>query len=234
MMARDRIIDISVAISPSLPVWPGDPQITIELSSSIEQGAPANVSRLHIGTHTGTHLDAPWHFIPSGDREDQLPLDALIGPCWVCDLTHLDHQIEAADRDAASVRDGTRRLLLKTRNSDLWTAHPDTFDQDFIALMPGAARYVVEHGIRLVGIDYPSIEPFDSQNGETHHVLLGAGVIPVETLDPRGALDGAYTVLCLPLKIAGADGAPCRAVLLSPETTAWRGALNVECRDADP
>ncbi len=214
MTAGDRIIDISVAISPSLPVWPGDPRISIGLASSLERGDPANVSRLEIGTHTGTHLDAPWHFIPSGVREDQLPLDILIGPCWVADLTALDRQIEAADLAAADIPPGTRRLLLKTRNSDLWNTHPDTFVSEFIAVTPNAARWIVEHDIRLVGIDYLSIEPFDSPNAETHHILLGAGVIPVETLDLRGVAAGPYTLLCLPLKIAGADGAPCRAVLL--------------------
>jgi arylformamidase len=214
MTARDRIIDISVAISPSLPVWPGDPRITIDLASSLERGDPANVSRLEIGTHTGTHLDAPWHFIPSGIREDQLPLDVLIGPCWVADLTALDRQIEATDLDAADIPLGTRRLLLKTRNSKLWTTHPDTFVSEFIAVTPNAASWIVEHEIRLVGIDYLSIEPFDSPNAETHHILLGAGVIPVETLDLRDVNAGPYTLLCLPLKIAGADGAPCRAVLL--------------------
>lgn len=209
-------IDISVTISPSLPVWPGDPRISITLSSSLERGDLANVSRLDIGTHTGTHLDAPWHFIPTGAREDQLPLDVLIGHCWVSDLTQLDRQIEAADLDAAGVPEGTERLLLKTRNSELWTTHPDTFVREYIALNPSAARWVVEHGIRLVGIDYLSIEPFDSTSGETHHILLGAGVIPVETLDLRQVSQGTYTLFCLPLKIAGADGAPCRAVLMQP------------------
>lgn len=216
MTARDRIIDISVAISPSLPVWPGDPRIAIELVSSLDHGDPANVSRLDIGTHSGTHLDAPWHFIPSGIREDQLPLDILIGACWVADLTALDRHIEARDLEAAQIPEGTRRLLLKTRNSDLWTTHPSTFVREFIAVTPDAARWIVERGIRLVGIDYLSIEPFDSPKAETHHILLGAGVIPVETLDLREVTAGPYTLLCLPLKIAGADGAPCRAVLMPP------------------
>lgn len=214
MPVRDQIIDISVAISPSLPVWPGDPPITIELASSLERGDPANVSRLEIGTHTGTHLDAPWHFIPSGAHVDQLSLDVLIGPCWVSDLTTLARHIEASDLEAAEIPGGTRRLLLKTRNSGFWTAHPETFVPEYIALTPDAARWIVEHDIRVVGIDYLSIEPFDSPNAETHYILLGAGVIPVETLDLRGVTEGAYTLLCLPLKIAGADGAPCRAVLM--------------------
>lgn len=214
MTARDQIIDISVAISPSLPVWPGDPHVSIELASSLERGDPANVSRLDIGTHTGTHLDAPWHFIPSGIREDQLPLDVLIGPCWVADLTGLDRHIEASDLELAGIPEGTSRLLLKTRNSELWTTHPETFVPEFVAVSPDAARWIVEYGIQLVGIDYLSIEPFDSPNAETHHILLGAGVIPVETLDLRVVTVGPYTLVCLPLKIAGADGAPCRAVLM--------------------
>lgn len=214
MAARDRIIDISVAISASLPVWPGDPRITIELASSLERGDPANVSRLEIGTHTGTHLDAPWHFLPSGIHVDQLSLEVLIGPCWVADLTGLDRHIEATDLESAEIPEGTRRLLLKTRNSALWSTQPETFDPEFISVTPSAAYWIVEHDIRLVGIDYLSIEPFDSPKAETHHILLRAAVIPVETLDLREATSGPYTLVCLPLKIAGADGAPCRAVLI--------------------
>ncbi len=218
MTARDQIIDISVAVSPSLPVWPGDPHVSIELVSSLERGNSANVSRLDIGAHTGTHLDAPWHFIPFGTRVDQLSLDALIGPCWVADFAALDRHIDATDLESARIPEGTRRLLLKTRNSSLWSTRPETFDPEFIAVTPGAARWIVEHDIRLVGIDYLSIEPFDSPNAETHHILLSSGVIPVETLDLRQVTAGAYTLICLPLKIAGADGAPCRAVLIPAMT----------------
>ncbi len=139
----------------------------------------------------------------------------LIGQCWVADLSRLDRNIETQDLEAAEIPAGTRRLLLKTRNSDLWTTHPHSFVRDFVAATPNAAHWIVERGIKLVGLDYLSIEPFDSPKAEAHDIFLRAGVVPVETLDLRQASEGAYILLCLPIKVADADGAPCRAVLAS-------------------
>lgn len=212
MPSASGFIDITVALEPDLPVWPGDPAIGLEPALRVAAGDPVNVTRLALGTHSGTHLDAPYHFLDDGARVDTLPLEPMIGPCWVCDLAHLAGHIDARDLDAAAIPLGTRRLLIKTRNSRLWDQRPHTFAEDFIGLTPAAARWVVNAGIGLVGIDYFSVEPFGG-DGETHRVLLGAGVIAVEALDLRAVGPGGYTLICLPLKVAGGDGAPCRAVL---------------------
>ncbi|MDI3339091.1 MAG: cyclase family protein [Sphaerobacter sp.] len=212
MPSAHGFLDITLALGPHLPVWPGDPTIRLDPAARIAAGDGVNVSRLQLGTHAGTHLDPPFHVRDDGARVDELPLDALIGPCWVCDLTPLTAHIDAGDLRRAGIPAGTQRLLLKTRNSRLWSTQPHAFTDDFVALTPAAARWVVDAGIRLIGIDYLSIEPFDG-DGETHRILLSAGVIAVEGLDLGRVSPGAYTLLCLPLKIAGGDGAPCRAVL---------------------
>lgn len=214
MRAPGRIIDISVAISPDLPVWSGDPPVRMEATSRVSLGDGANVSRLEIGTHTGTHVDPPYHFLADGATVDRLSLVSLVGPCWVCDLTAIDRNITGADLDRAGVPEGTSRLLLRTRNSARWSAEPSPFVEDFLALEADAARWVVDRGIALIGIDYLSIEPF-AGSGDTHAILLGAGVIPVEGLNLSGVDAGPYTLVCLPLLIAGGDGAPCRAILIS-------------------
>lgn len=208
-----ELIDISVALSADLPIWPGDPPIRLEPAQSISAGDEVNVSKLSLSTHTGTHVDPPLHVQRDGASVDELPLDALIGPCWVCDLTSIDRPVNASDLAAAGIPSGAKRLLLKTRNSRLWDVQPTPFVEDFVALTPDAARWIVDRRIRLVGIDYLSIEPFSGFDGETHRILLGAGVIALEGLDLRSVAPGGYTLLCLPLKIAGGDGAPCRALL---------------------
>lgn len=213
MSLSGRIIDVSVPISPALPVWPGDPPVRLEATSRVVLGDSSNVSRLEVGTHAGTHVDPPYHFLADGGTVDHLSLEALVGPCWVCDLTGLDRNVTAADLETAGIPDTTRRLLLKTRNSGLWSAYPTEFVEEFLALEPDAARWVVERGIAVVGIDYLSIEPFNG-SGDTHHILLGAGVIPIEGLNLTGVAAGPYTLVCLPLLVSGGDGAPCRTVLV--------------------
>ena len=210
----NALIDISVPITPELPVWPGDPEPRLELVSAIERGDEYNVSRLTLSTHTGTHIDAPWHALAGGERIIRINLSDLVGPCHICDLSRLERHIEARDLEDASIPAGTDRLLLRTRNSALWERHDHAFDPHFIALAPSAAEWVIARGIRLIGIDYLSIEPFDG-DGTVHRLLLRAGVIPLETLDLRAAGAGPYTLLCLPLDLPLADGAPCRAVLAS-------------------
>lgn len=208
-------IDISVALSPELPVWPGDPPIQVEPAARISEGASANVSRLALGTHTGTHLDPPYHFINDGARVDALPFEPMIGPCWLSDLTWVKNHITADDLERMYLRRGIKRLLLRTPNSQLWSRQPHEFDTGFIGLAPSAARWIVDRGIQLVGIDYFSVEPYGG-DGETHRILLGAGVVALEALDLRDVNIGAHTLICLPLKIAGGDGAPCRALLGPP------------------
>lgn len=215
MAPGGHYIDVTVPITNSLPVWPGDPPVRVRPAARIAAGDTVNTSRLELGNHTGTHVDAPLHYLPDGATLDAVPLDVLVGPSWLADLTHVDRHIEAGDLAAAAIPPGTRRLLLKTRNSQIWAAHPDEFLRDFVALTPDAAHWVVQAGIALVGIDYLSIEPFDG-SGDTHRILLRAGVVVLEGLDLRVPLPGAYCLACLPLKLASLDGAPCRAILGPP------------------
>jgi arylformamidase len=197
------IIDISVPIRPGMVTYPGDPAVVLERVASLAGGDVANISRLDLGVHTGTHVDAPLHFVEGGAAVDALELDVLVGPARVLDLT-------AAQRlDATAFEDVelSERILLKTRNSQLWER--ETFSDESIALTGDAAQDLVDAGVRLVGIDYLSIG-----DEEAHQVLLGAGVVPVEGLDLRGVEPGEYQLVCAPLKLVGSDGAPARAFLI--------------------
>jgi arylformamidase len=196
-----QVIDVSVPIRPGMPVWPGDPALEVGLAAAIADGAEANVTRLALGAHTGTHVDAPVHFLDGEAGVDALPLDALVGPCVVVEAEDVDGEVPAA-----AVPDA-ERVLFKTRNSELWER--DGFVDGSVCLSAGAAEEVVHRGIRLVGIDYLTIGGADA-----HRILLAAGVVPVEGLDLRRVEPGAYVVACLPLKLVGADGAPARTVLL--------------------
>lgn len=206
-----EIIDISVLIQPGMIVYPGDPDVYLERVKAIAEGASANVSRLDFGVHTGTHIDAPGHFIDGARGAETLALDALIGPAVVVDATNAKDHIDATALDALGVPTGTERVIFKTPNSSLWDR--EAFSTEFIALTGDAAEALVERGVRLVGIDYLSIGP--KGNGvATHVALLEAGVVILEGLDLRRVEPGAYELACLPLKIVGSDGAPCRAVLI--------------------
>lgn len=207
-----RFIDISVSLRPDLPVWPGDPAINLEPRSRIARSDPVNVTGIGIGTHTGTHIDAPWHFLDDGKALESIAIERLVGPCYVADLASVTDHITANDLDAAGIPDGTTRLLLTTTNSDLWRSSPSQFSESYIGIAPDGAHWLVDNGIDLVGIDYLSVEPFTA-DGETHRVILGAGLIILETVDLGEVDPGRYTLYCLPLKIDGYDGAPARALL---------------------
>ncbi|WP_432821608.1 cyclase family protein [Trichloromonas sp.] len=201
------IKDISVTLSKGLPAFPGDPAIRLDPAG--DAGSPFQLTRLQLGSHAGTHLDAPAHLLKDGATADSIPLATLIGPCRVIDLCDRTQPISAADlsrRDLA----GITRLLLRTSNSELWQR--PGFEKGYLGLTPAAAAHLVKLGIRLVGIDYLSIEPF-SADGDVHRILLEAGVVILEGLDLAGVASGDYELICLPLKLAGTDGAPCRAVL---------------------
>jgi arylformamidase len=201
-----ELIDLTLPIRPGMVVYPGDPEVHLERSSSIAAGDPANISRLDFGVHTGTHIDAPLHFIEGAAGAEAVPLEALVGPAVVVDATLLEGDIDEAALETLDLPDGAERLIFKTRNSELWNS--ETFSHDFISFVESGARRIVDMGLRLVGIDYLSIgdEP-------AHHVLLGADVVPVEGLDLREVTPGAYELICMPMKIAGSDGAPARVVL---------------------
>jgi len=193
-----------------MPVFLGDPPVRIELAQAIAEGASCNVTRLDMGAHTGTHVDAPVHFIEGGSGADALPLEALIGPAWVVDGTRLTGEIDEGALDGLDIPDDESRLLFKTPNSALWDR--DAFSDGFIGLTDGAARALAARGIALVGADYLSIAPH-GKAAPTHYALLKAGVVIVEGLDLREVDPGPYDLVCLPLRIVGCDGAPARALL---------------------
>jgi arylformamidase len=181
--------------------YPGDPEVRLERVKAIADGEPANISKLDLGVHSGTHVDAPFHFIDRAAGADELPLDVLNGPCEVVEAAALDESAVGA------VPEGAERVLFKTPNSELWAQ--DTFPETFEQLDGAAARALVERGVRLVGVDYLSVG-----DEAAHRVLLGAGVVPVEGLDLRGVAPGSYELHCLPLRLVGSDGAPARAILI--------------------
>ncbi|GAP15349.1 kynurenine formamidase [Longilinea arvoryzae] len=209
-----KYIDISVSIRPDLPVWKGDPAVSILRESSIAGGDAANITHLNMGAHTGTHVDAPLHFLDGRRGVDRLDLDVLVGPAWVAEFGST-HEITAADFEKAEIPVGTARLILKTRNSRLWSEKPTVFDEDFIGISLDGAEWLVQRGVRLVGIDYLGVERSDSvsRGAPVHKRLLSAEIILVEGLDLSEVQPGAYGLMCLPVKIRDADGAPCRAIL---------------------
>jgi len=185
----------------------------MERYRAISAGDAANVSRLVCSVHIGTHVDAPIHYVGGGPTVENLPLDVLIGPTVVVELLDVD-DITPGCLETLTLPSDTARLLFKTRNSELWADPGHGFYPDFVALTPDAARWVVQKGIRLVGVDYLSVQRFRDPEPLTHIVLLEAGVVVVEGLDLRGVPPGHYQLICLPLKLAGCDGAPARAVLI--------------------
>lgn len=200
------LIDISVPIRPGMPVYDDDPDVHVERAESIAQGDSANITKLKLGAHTGTHVDAPLHFIDGAPAIEKLPLEALVGPALVVDATAAEGSIDAALLESLDIPPGTDRLLLKTNNSRLWDL--DRFSHDFVCLDESGARVLVDRGVRLVGIEYLSIG-----DERAHEVLLGAAVVPLEGLDLRAVEPGSYRLYCLPLLILGSDGAPARALL---------------------
>ena len=163
--------------------------------------------------HTGTHVDAPFHHFADGSGADALPLDSMVGPAVVADLTQVD-QIGANELDALKLPRGTARLLCRTRNSQLWADRQAGFTREFVAVAPDGAQWLVDRNIRLVGVDYLSVERFGADPPDTHRRLLGAGVVILEGLDLRAVKAGPYWLACLPWKLRGADGAPARAILI--------------------
>ena len=204
-------LDISLTISPDLPHWPGSPAIEWSRRRDMDRGDPVNDSTLVCGVHTGTHVDAPLHFLADGVDVTHLSLDALIGPAVVAELSDLE-VIAARDLEALNLPADTRRLLLRTRNSAIWQWGDREFHTDFVALTVEAAQWVVARGIRLIGVDYLSVQIFQG-DPQTHIALLQAGVVIVEGLNLTEVAPGPYELICLPLKLAGAEGAPARAVL---------------------
>lgn len=207
------IYDISLTISPSMPVWPGDPPVKFTQTEAMDAGAEYNLTRLDISAHTGTHVDAPHHFLNDDRTVESLPLEVLTGPCYVVQLPDDVDEISAEVLDRIPLAAGTTRILFGTRNSRFWVQGENRFQEDFVAVSEDGAVWLVERGIKLVGIDYLSVAPF-TDSVPTHQVLLKAGVVVLEGINLSQVQRGFYDLFCLPLKLAGADGAPARAILV--------------------
>ncbi len=202
-------IDITIPLYPGVVVWPGDPEFELRKEVAIEKGDECNLSAFSMCAHTGTHIDAPLHYLADGVSLDALDFESFAGPARVI---HVDvpriGSSELADCDIAP----GERLLFKTRNSEaVW--HDRPFTSEFVHLTPDGAHFLVERQVRMVGIDYLSVGSDDRTGAETHCILLGGGVWILEGLNLKGVAEGRYELMCLPLKIAGAEGAPARAVL---------------------
>jgi arylformamidase len=204
--------DISLPLDSNLPIWPGSPGVLTTSRESIKHGDMANVTQLSMDVHTGTHVDAPRHFIDAGSSVDELGLSPFVGPALVLD-TGLAREITATVLAAASIPEGTERLLLRTVNSS--RAIQATFDEGYAALTLDGAGWLAGRQLRLVGIDYLSIQCY-TEPPDVHSVLLDSGLAILEGLCLRGIAPGAYELVCLPLHLVGVEAAPARAILMPP------------------
>jgi arylformamidase len=211
MIADERAAwtDVSVPIRPGMVTFEGDPAVILERTSALAAGDVCNVSRLDLGVHSGTHVDAPNHFIDGAAGIESIPLDVLVGPALVVDASMAGSQIGRQAIERFAIPDGTERVLIRA-NSALW--NESTFQSKFVGLTGDGALALVALGVRLVGIDYLSIAPFGNPM-PTHRALVDAGVTVVEGINLRGIEPGPYDFICLPLLIPGSDGGPARAML---------------------
>lgn len=205
-----KIYDISLPLCEALPVYPGDTPFKLEFLLRIEQGGHCNLSWLTMGSHSGTHVDAPYHFESQGKRVEEVDISLLVGPARVLELAPCT-SIGKEELERAGAQEA-ERLLFKTTNSTLWSRRE--FQPDYVYLTPEAARYLADTQVKLVGIDYLSLEAYQSQDHAAHHILLSRGIVILEGLNLQGIAAGDYTLVCLPLKIKGAEGAPARAILI--------------------
>ena len=206
-----KLIDVSVALDANLASYPGNTPFSLEAVKRIANGDSSNVSSLHLSAHAGTHVDAPRHFFDNGIGVDALPLEMLFGRTRVIEV--MSRKGIGADELSGADLSEEVRVLIKTHNSKLWGS-PD-FNKDYVGVTESGARHLVDHGIKLVGVDYLSVEEFKKPGAPAHHVLLGSGTIVIEGLNLRDVEPGVYEMFCLPLRVVGADGAPARVVLRS-------------------
>ena len=203
-------IDISVPLYTGMVHWPDNPPVRIERMQDLSRGDAANVSMIEMGAHTGTHMDAPRHFLANGAGLDEMPLDASIGTARVINIEH-PQAILPAELEAHNLLAG-ERVLFRTLNSErCWK--DDRFVEDFVYISAAAAQYLVERQVRTIGIDYLSVGGYVYDGVETHQILLSAGIWLIEGLNLSAVKPGIYELVCLPLRVAGADGAPARAIL---------------------
>lgn len=206
-----QFYDISVGIKTDMLVWPGDDPVKINWAARIQDGEMSNISMMEIGTHAGTHIDMPLHFIDGGASLDDLELDKLLG---IAVVVEVPDSIKVIDWDFLEKQNlqKTKRLLFKTSNSKLWRNPSAEFSQDYVAVDPSGARWLVDHGCQLVGIDYLSIAPYDKTE-EPHEILLSNGVVILESINLDQVPAGKYELVCLPLNLVGREASPVRAIL---------------------
>jgi arylformamidase len=212
-----KMIDITLTISPSLPVWPGNAQVRLERVRKIEEGSNSNNSVLEMGVHTGTHVDAPVHFLNDSKMGvDSLPLDVLVGFCCVVEIPADAAVINREVLQSVYIPQSSQRILFKTRNSTFWEKNLPDFQEDFVGVSEDGAQFLVDRGVKLVGLDYLSISPY-KKSRPTHEVFLKNGVILLEGINLSKVSEGFYSLFCLPIKLAGSDGAPARVMLIEEE-----------------
>ena len=205
-----ELFDISMSIHPGMPVFPGDSPPQQKWLRRMQDGACHNLSALALGSHTGTHVDAPYHFVEKGITLDEIPLEVFVGKALVIEIT--DPVSISADELRGHTIASAERVLFKTRNSS--TLSRGEFQEDFVYIEGEAAEYLVSLGVRLVGVDYLSVDRYGDESSPAHHALLGCGVVILEGADLSEVEAGVYTLVCLPLKVGGAEGSPVRAVLM--------------------
>ena len=209
-----KIIDISIPLSGKTPVWEGDKGISIHRVALIENGCDFNVSRIELGVHAGTHIDAPFHVFKNGNTVDQIPLDTLIGNVQVVEIPDGISVIDKNCLMNLNFQDGIDRILFKTSNSIYWETDPFSFKKEYVAINSEGAKYIADMDLRLVGMDYFSVSSYDDLK-QPHLTLLDCGIVLLENIDLRSVVPEIYKLICLPLKIIDTDGAPVRAVLLA-------------------
>lgn len=207
-----EIIDITIPLSPQTPVWEGDIGISIEQTAFKGEASDFNISRIEMGVHAGTHIDSPFHLNNFGSTVDEIPLEVLIGQATILEISSDWDVINSKTLLSSGFKPGTKRLILKTRNTDYWTKDPYGFHGEYIGIDTEGAEFLANHGMKLVGIDYFSASPI-SDLVRPHEILLEAGVVILENVYLANVTPGEYQLICLPLKLQGTDGAPVRAIL---------------------
>lgn len=210
-MEKKSIIDISLPLEESVPVWPGSTGIHLNWTLRLERGEPSNLTRLDMDVHIGTHVEGPLHSFSNEISVDQIFLENFIGKALVVDLTSVSI-ITADDLEKLKLSRGVERLLFRTKNSEFWENHKQSFREEFVGLSSDAAQWIVDRKIKLVGIDYLSVANF-KEGDAVHKILFKKGVVILEGLNLLMAPAGEYELICLPLKLAGREAAPARAVL---------------------
>jgi arylformamidase len=206
-----KIIDISMPLDPDMVQWPRSTKFLVKWTNQIRYGDPVNNSSIIMDTHCGTHIDAPLHHIDDSVSIDKIPLEMLIGSAYVIDVQGAP-LITRKIVEQLDIPSDEKRILFKTDNSQ--NHNRKTFDENYVAISPDAAKWIVNLGIRLVGIDYLSIQRYNSSD-QTHKILLEADVVILEGIDLHNVEEGGYTLVCLPLRLIGLEGAPARAILIS-------------------